>query len=280
MVTDYKRDAHGNVVDEQSHLFRANKRTATLAEVLAGVLEDHRPEAPLSATLTGEAWRGSCRGAGDGSERCGACVLCKRDAETEARAFAAPWSDTGPIVERERTYTWTSVVAALAAYATHRLDGYSNPSATGPILERLRDGMTQSMGGGGTDYHGARTDLAGALGTVREVLLGAYAREQDRHGLSARDCLRILFARTVGDEHTEHKRGGHSIRTRVRVEAADIAASLGVSEREVESIAKHGRDCVYVGLAARELLPEPRLRARLRVETLTLRERLLRRRCR
>lgn len=279
-MTDYARDADGNVIDEQSRFFRGNKRTATLAEVLAGVLEERPHEPPLSPTLTGEAWRGSCRGAGDGSERCGACILCKRDAEMESRAFAAPWTDTGPIVERERTYTWTSVVAALAEYAVHRLDGYSSPSATGPILDRLRDGMTQSTGGGGTDYHNARTNLAGALGTVASVLASAYERVEDRHGLGAHDCLRVLFARTVGEERTEHKRGGHMIRTRERVELADIAASLGISEREVENIAKHGRDHVYVQLAARGLLPEPRLRARLRVETLTLRERLLKRRCR
>ena len=150
-MTDHARDADGNALDPMAHLFRGNKpaRTATLAEVLAGALDELPHEAPSSPVLTGEAWRGSCRGAGDGSERCGACVLCKRDSEMDRYAYAAPWSDSTPLPERgERSYVWTSVVSALAAFSQWRTDGYSSPSATGPILERLRDGMTQSTGGG------------------------------------------------------------------------------------------------------------------------------------
>ena len=92
------------------------------------------------------------------------------------------------------------------------------------ILDRLRDGMCSSQGGGGTEYHKARTDLAAALAAVDVALVGAYVRTEDRHGLGAHDCLRVLFARTVGDEVTERGKYGHSVRTRVRPDLDRIAA--------------------------------------------------------
>lgn len=238
---------------------KASARVAGQAEV-AGELASAfsatlAPSAGWPPRLTPPLWAASCKGAELGRCRTEDCVLCtwQTEAERWGSDEVSAWNRELRPERPESAPRWTSLSAALLALAEHERHGRHGPSAFGGILRRIEMGEVGDGGQSRPDDPLLRR--AGELVRVRQALDAAYPEGVHRLPAAARKA--VLLARTPGviaqvwDEATQAWRKGMPT-------YEELAAELGESVGELQSLVRAGRQAVELELAERGLIPVPR----------------------
>ena len=217
------------------------------------------PSASQPPVLTASVWASTCKG---GEPRCQACVLCAWEIDVARWANVSAWNE-GPKTSRSPTQ-WPSANAALAALCGWELHGRVAPSACGGILACIERGYMEScQTARATDPLQRR---AGDLVRVRQSLDIAYPHDfwsPTQYGTTFTrwQSIAVLFARTPG-----------AFPDLLPYEA--IAARMECTPGVLQAIVKRGRSVVAIELAARGLIPDPPIKARLFEQIAQLRERL------
>jgi hypothetical protein len=204
--------------------------------------------APVAAPpprLTSSMWRDSCKGGQH--RRCGHCELCAWEREADWCANAAHWMKRHTIERPQGAPRWSSLSAALVAFAEFQVHDRCAPSAMGPMLDRVKSG---SLGDGGRSRPEDKLLLrAGELVAVRQALERAYP--EGAHALPAPVRMQLLLERTPG------------IRTPM-LSYEELAARERVAVGDVQALVRGGRERVTLDLVERGLIPPRELTRQLR----------------
>jgi hypothetical protein len=241
-LSRFAQERTGAVSDRRSPKFdtAAADVVAELASAFAATLA---PKADASPLMTPQLWAVSCKGGEH--RRCGECEICVWERSAQLWAAVAPWNKEHCLERAEGAPRWSSLAAALSAFAEWERHDRSAPSALGGILDRVRRG---DAGNGGS----ARPDdpllrRAGELVRVRQALDLAYP--DGAHELSAGKCKALLLLRTPGV--------AKEVPT---YEALSVILSIDVGA--LRALVSTGRKRVTEELASRGLIPRPRFHHR------------------
>jgi len=208
-------------------------------------------------SLTPEIWRAmrcrlyvARREAGESRGERGAtcfCDFCLIDA-SNARAKANWETEQQWRPHQRHAHPFGSVSAALELLA--RGGGSSVRSSQGSMQARCEETARLGTQVQTTRRHD-REDLAIRRVTyatdVDRAIARAYALPADRRGLTLAQCRALLLASVASDAPTLEEQ----------------AEALGVSERIVRAVVRHGRRQVTIELAVSGYIPEPRARSGL-----------------
>lgn len=211
-------------------------------EVAAALRATATPTAPAPPRMTPALWAASCRGAEH--RRCGDCDVCVWERDAERWAAVAPWNDARERPKRpESAPRWPSLASALVALAEFERHDRAAPSAMGGILDRVRRGEMGTTDSGRSDDPLLRR--AGELVRVRQSLEAAYP--VGAHEIPAEKCRALLLLRTPG---VVPEMPGYDA----------LAVLFAVTVGALQALVRTGRRHVSEDLAARGLIPPPRLR--------------------
>jgi len=218
----------------------ASDVAAELAKAFAATLA---PRADASPLITPQLWAVSCKGAEH--RRCGECEVCEWERSAQLWAAVSPWNKEHNSQRSEGAPRWSSLAAALSAFAEWERHDRSAPSALGGILDRVRRGDAGDAGSARTDDPLLRR--AAELVRVRQALEAAYP--DGAHVLDAGKCKAVLLLRTPG------------VASEVPTYEA-LSVVLGVAIGELRALVSAGRKRVTEELASRGLIPRPRFHHR------------------
>lgn len=210
-------------------------------------------------SLTPEIWRAmrcrlyvARREAGESRGERGAmcfCDFCLIDA-SNARAKANWETEQQLRPHRQHAHPFGSVNQALEAWARWTLNGASVRSSQGSLQARCLEIARLGTHVQTTRRHD-REDLSIRRVTyatdVDRAIARAYAQPADRRGLTLAQCRALLLASVASDAPSLEEQ----------------AEALGVSERIVRAVVRHGRRQVTIELVVSGYIPEPRARSGL-----------------
>lgn len=225
---------------------RAAPVGATRSEVVGAVVEalaaTLAPRAAASPRVTPQLWSASCKGGEH--RRCGECEVCLWEREAQLWAAVSPWNREPEVRRPEGAPRWSSLAAALVAFAEFERHDRTAPSALGGILDRVRRGDTGGSDGG---RRGDDPLLRRAGELVRIKLALEHAYPDGAHAkLTAAQCKDILLWRTPGVLHT-------GLPTYEM-----LSAAFHVDAGELQALVREGRRRMTAELAARGLIPYPK----------------------
>jgi len=202
------------------------------------------PAAPRTKTCVAMGAGADVRDDGSvGAFRCQTCALCAWEKEADRWHQVAPWNRELH-VHRERIHPFTSLDAAIIAFAEWERHNRTAPSAMGPLIDKLERG---DVGGGGTSYRPGRESSVLVRATdvvpVRKALERAFAA-RNVWSLSPVTCQVLLVASVGG--------------VLPRKPSPDqLAESFGTQRATVKSVVYAGRRSATIELAARDVIPMP-----------------------
>jgi hypothetical protein len=218
------------------------------AELAAAFRATLAPCAPAPPAITPALWASSCKGGEH--RRCGECDLCTWERDAQLWSAVSPWNRRHELARPEGAPRWSSLAAALVAFAEFERHDRCGPSAMGGILDRVQRG---AMDAGGV----ARPDdpllrRAGELVRVRQALERAYP--EGAHALPAAKCRALLLLRTPGVVAGEKPGTAGTMPTYYA-----LSVIMGVNEGELQRLVRAGRKTVGDDLVRRGLIPAPKV---------------------
>lgn len=235
----------------------AGVRTPSTSEVQAELAAAFRatlaPTAPAPPRMTAALWAGSCKGGEH--RRCGECELCAWEREAQLWSAVAPWNRRHELERSPDAPRWSSLAAALIAFAEFERHDRCGPSALGGILDRVKRGATDAGGVARPDDPLLRR--AGELVRVRQALERAYP--DGAHELPAAKCRALLLLRTPGVLMTGRDPVTGETRSGEMPTYWALSVIMGVSAGELQRLVRSGRRDVSEELVQRGLIPVPRV---------------------
>jgi hypothetical protein len=216
------------------------------AELAAAFRATLAPCAAAPPRMTAALWASSCKGGEH--RRCGECELCLWEREAQLWSAVSPWNRRHELERPLDAPRWSSLAAALIAFAEFERHDRCGPSAMGGILDRVQRGAMDS--GGMTRPDDPLLKRAGELVRVRQALEHAYP--EGRHVLPAAKCRALLLLRTpgvlIGEKGEKAEIPSYYV----------LSVILGSSEGELQKLVRAGRREVGDELVRRGLIPEPK----------------------
>lgn len=200
--------------------------------------------APRTCVVTGVAPREREDGSLD-AFRCQTCAVCSWEKEAERWHQAAHFRPESRLDRPLNRPAFPSLDHAICAFSDWERHDRHGPSAMGPLIDRLRQGMTG--GQGGTSYKPGRDDpmlrRAAEVIPIKEAIRSAYPQRNEWR-LSPVTCAVLLVAATGGVLDRKPRWD-------------ELETTFGIPRATAKSVVRHGQKHVTVELAARGVIPMP-----------------------